>query len=388
MIERKHTGLALVGVAVLAAAGGMAWQAGRMQPAQDTRAPVAPNSTAPTSPRAEVPSANTGRADATGPAAANATTSPPANAAVTPPGTASPAAPQGRTGEAAPTANGPRFDVARIAPTGGTVVAGRATPGAEVTLQDQGRELGRARADSRGEFVIVPDVPLAAGTHELSLQSRDAAGQAQRGGESVVVMVPEAPGRVPAEAGAARPEATGQAMAVLLPPAGSTAPPRVLQGTDRVAGRLSLDIVDYDEAGGIRFAGSAPAGQPMRLYIDQLHAGDAASDAGGRWTFSPATAPSPGQHMLRVDQVGPQGRVVARVEVPFLRDAAATPAALANAPPGTDRIVVQPGHSLWRIARTTYGRGIRYTVIHKANSDQIRDPGRIYPGQIFTLPTP
>jgi len=387
MIERKRVGLALGGVAVLAVAGGMAWQAGRMQPAQDTRVPAAVPATAPASPvapRLDAPAAGNARTEA---ARADATR-PSTNADATPPGTDAPAAPQGRAADAAPPANGPRFDVARIGPTGGTVVAGRATPGAEVTLQDQGRELGRARADSRGEFVIVPDAPLAAGTHELSLQSRDAAGQAQRGGESVVVMVPEAPGRTPAEAGAARPEAAGQAMAVLLPPAGSTAAPRVLQGAERVAGRLSLDVVDYDEAGGIRFAGSAPAGQPMRLYIDQLHAGDAASDAAGRWTFTPATAPSPGQHMLRVDQVGPQGRVVARVEVPFLRDAAATPAALASAAPGTDRIVVQPGHSLWRIARTTYGRGIRYTVIHKANSDQIRDPGRIYPGQIFTLPTP
>lgn len=385
MIERKRVGLALGGAAVLAAAGGMAWQAGRMQPAQDARAPAALTSAPPASPATPRPDASATGQAGTGATRAGATAS--TQAPATPPGTAAPAS-QGRAGDAAPAANGPRFDVARIAPTGGTVVAGRATPGAEVTLQDQGRELGRARADSRGEFVIVPDAPLAAGTHELSLQSRDAAGQPQRGGESVVVMVPEAPGRTPAAAGATRPEAAGQAMAVLLPPAGSTAAPRVLQGAERAPGRLSLDIVDYDEAGGIRFAGSAPAGQPMRLYIDQLHAGDAASDAAGHWTFSPATAPAPGQHMLRVDQVGPQGRVVARVEVPFLRDAAATPAALASTAPGTDRIVVQPGHSLWRIARTTYGRGIRYTVIHKANSDQIRDPGRIYPGQIFTLPTP
>ena len=49
-------------------------------------------------------------------------------------------------------------------------------------------------------------------------------------------------------------------------------------------------------------------------------------------------------------------------------------------------IVVQPGHSLWRIARETYGRGIRYTVIYEANRAQIRDPDLIYPGQVFVLP--
>ncbi len=48
--------------------------------------------------------------------------------------------------------------------------------------------------------------------------------------------------------------------------------------------------------------------------------------------------------------------------------------------------MIQPGNNLWRIARRTYGYGIRYTVIYQANREQIRDPDLIYPGQIFVLP--
>jgi nucleoid-associated protein YgaU len=48
--------------------------------------------------------------------------------------------------------------------------------------------------------------------------------------------------------------------------------------------------------------------------------------------------------------------------------------------------VVSRGDSLWRISRVTYGAGIRYAVVYKANRDQIRNPNRIYPGQIFVLP--
>ncbi len=44
------------------------------------------------------------------------------------------------------------------------------------------------------------------------------------------------------------------------------------------------------------------------------------------------------------------------------------------------------GDSLWRISRVTYGAGMRYAVVYKANRDQIRNPNRIYPGQIFVLP--
>lgn len=49
--------------------------------------------------------------------------------------------------------------------------------------------------------------------------------------------------------------------------------------------------------------------------------------------------------------------------------------------------VVSRGDSLWRISRLTYGVGTQYAVVYRANRDQIRDPNRIYPGQIFILPT-
>lgn len=49
-------------------------------------------------------------------------------------------------------------------------------------------------------------------------------------------------------------------------------------------------------------------------------------------------------------------------------------------------MIVQPGNSLWRIARRTLGGGIHYSEIYQANRDQIRDPNLIYPGQIFTVP--
>ena len=56
------------------------------------------------------------------------------------------------------------------------------------------------------------------------------------------------------------------------------------------------------------------------------------------------------------------------------------------AEPKVTTTVVSRGDSLWRISRVTYGAGTRYAVVYKANRDQIRDPNRIYPGQIFVLP--
>lgn len=94
----------------------------------------------------------------------------------------------------------------------------------------------------------------------------------------------------------------------------------------------------------------------------------------------PAHNFGPDDHTLRIDQVGPDGKVVARIQQPFTRGTA-----LADLPPGRIH-VVQSGNSLWRLARSAYGDGVRYTLIFEANKDQIRDPDLIYPGQVFTLP--
>jgi nucleoid-associated protein YgaU len=49
-------------------------------------------------------------------------------------------------------------------------------------------------------------------------------------------------------------------------------------------------------------------------------------------------------------------------------------------------VIIKRGDNLWRISREVYGRGIRYSTIYQANRDQIRNPNRIYPGQVFVLP--
>jgi nucleoid-associated protein YgaU len=54
--------------------------------------------------------------------------------------------------------------------------------------------------------------------------------------------------------------------------------------------------------------------------------------------------------------------------------------------PKVETTIVSQGDSLWRISRLTYGKGARYSAIYNANQDQIRDPNRIYPGQVFVLP--
>jgi nucleoid-associated protein YgaU len=54
--------------------------------------------------------------------------------------------------------------------------------------------------------------------------------------------------------------------------------------------------------------------------------------------------------------------------------------------PEINTAIVSRGDNLWRISKRVYGRGVRYTVIYRANEEQIRNPRLIYPGQVFVLP--
>ncbi|MEN8660411.1 MAG: LysM peptidoglycan-binding domain-containing protein, partial [Marivita sp.] len=49
-------------------------------------------------------------------------------------------------------------------------------------------------------------------------------------------------------------------------------------------------------------------------------------------------------------------------------------------------VTVQPGNTLWAIARDRYGEGPAYVKVFEANRDRIRDPDLIYPGQVFSIP--
>ena len=294
--------------------------------------------------------------------------------AVVQPRPATAAAAPGPSGK--PKEGAPSFDVVRINPRGNAVIAGRAKPNSAVTVYDSGKEVGTVIADSRGEWVLLPEAPFEPGSRELTLSAKDEKGKVADSGQSVVLVVP---GKK--EEGT---EGTkSSALAVLVPNAGgggTVLQPPTPEGEEGIAqDGLSLDIIDYDEKGQVVVGGRAPTGSNVQVYVDNESVGGVVAGADGRWQVKPEKPVDPGLHTLRVDQVAPpDAKVIARVETPFSR------AAFAEAAPGS--IVVQPGNSLWRIARRTYGHGIRYSLIFEANKEQIRDPNLIYPGQVFAVP--
>jgi len=79
----------------------------------------------------------------------------------------------------------PSFDIARVEPSGDTVIAGRATPGATVELLRNGKVHDRVVVDASGQFAMVPP-RLPAGDSELTLRSRPRDGAPATSKQSVV----------------------------------------------------------------------------------------------------------------------------------------------------------------------------------------------------------
>jgi nucleoid-associated protein YgaU len=217
----------------------------------------------------------------------------------------------------------PVFDIARIERTGDAVIAGRAAPGAIVELLRNGEGHDRVVADQSGQFVVVPP-RLPPGNYELTLRSRQPDGKQATSKQSVAVALDE----VMASSGAVRSRAE-------VP----------FNVPDTVVANRSL----LDQA-----VGSSQAHQPSQPLLQIPKRQDIAVSQQPH-----ATAATP-----LSDGGSPSAEVVPKI-------------------PTT---VVSRGDSLWRISRVTYGAGMRYAVVYKANRDQIRNPNRIYPGQIFVLP--
>ncbi|MCH7865264.1 MAG: LysM peptidoglycan-binding domain-containing protein [Proteobacteria bacterium] len=298
---------------------------------------------------------------------------PPTPAASAPP---SPSEDSAQTPKGGPV--GPSFDVVRVGPSGDTVIAGRAEPGSTVLILDGGRVLGEVTADGRGEWVFVPTKPLAPGSRQLSLEMRLPGSQPVTSDDVVVLVVPERDKDI-----AGRPaEGPTGALALKVPRAGGAS--TVLQTPSGKAGEkdagLKVETLDYDDAGRLSISGRASPGALVNLYLDDAHIGRVKSDANGFWRLNPERRITPGLYTLRADELDDAGKVAARVSMPFSRAER-----IADVPP-EPFVIVQPGNSLWRLARRVYGKGTRYTTIFEANEDQIKDPDLIYPGQVFALP--
>jgi nucleoid-associated protein YgaU len=142
-------------------------------------------------------------------------------------------------------------------------------------------------------------------------------------------------------------------------------------------------------------AASTPA-QPAALPAQPAPAQPAATSAPAQPAATAPAEPATTQPAPSVPATPATPAAPAVAEAPATPQPAAQPAvptmvAVSVGSPDAQRFasgkaIIRRGDNLWTIARRVYGEGVKYTTIYEANSGQIRDPDRIYPGQVFALP--
>ncbi|TMV74011.1 LysM peptidoglycan-binding domain-containing protein [Thioclava sp. BHET1] len=333
-----------------------------------------------------------------GAAPATAAGQPPASAT----GTATAAAPDAAAPEAA---SGPSFDVVRVAPDGSALVAGRAEAGSKVEIKIGAATAAQATADAQGRFVAQFTLPASAEPRVLSLSETASDGRVSAGQANVIV-APSSAEAVAAAAAADASAASGQAApagtaadaaAAATGQSATQAPAVLMAGQAGVkvlqpsaasaSAPMAIDTIAYSTAGEVELSGHGTPGETLRIYLDNHLAQQVAVDQKGGWTLRLPDIAS-GVYTLRADQVDSTGKVTARFETPFKREAPEALAEAGGAAAGVKAaiVTVQPGYTLWGIARASYGRGTLYVRVYDANRDQIRNPDLIYPGQVFSVP--
>lgn len=245
----------------------------------------------------------------------------------------------------------------------------------------------------------------------------------------------EAPAATPMPA---QPAPAAPAVVEVAPaPAPATPPASATPGAER---KIVVEAVEID-GNKIFVAGTADPGRKVRAYANDILLGDAKTSPDGHFLVEATRDIPVGTYTIHVDALDAGGvKVVARAAVPFEREpgeavaavakpaevkpaqpavsatepstppavAATNPAApapeapadIATATPPTEvpetvapklkhadsAVIIRRHDTLWRISRRVYGQGMRYSTIYLANQDQIADPDRIWPGQVFKVP--
>jgi nucleoid-associated protein YgaU len=163
---------------------------------------------------------------------------------------------------------------------------------------------------------------------------------------------------------------------------------KVIQDDKRSDDELALDSIAYDPVGNVTVGGRSNPSGLVRFYINNEAVSATKTNEAGYWEADLSDI-IPGTYTLRIDELSLKGDVISRLESPFKREdreRLANLIAPSTSPVRINIVTVQPGNTLWAIARKRYGDGLLYVQVFEANRDKIKNPDLIYPGQLFDLP--
>lgn len=335
----------------------------------------------------------------------------------------------------------PKFDLFSIDQSGSATIVGKGLAGESLDIIIDGKVVSKIIPDNNGDFATILDIGISKTPRSLTLRTTHSDGRVVASEETVLITpilktgIQEETSTTSANDSASASESASAIITassgssndeVKLKPTSSTSSSELdsklsddsettdvsiaivsskeirvispaLQNNAPKVLDVIIDAISYDEEGEVLLTGRGIEDQHIRIYVDNKPIKTSSIKADGTWSLDLEEIDA-GVYILRIDQLDSDGVVTSRTETPFQKetsDVAKKMAALQNnnnkeSSPnvgiGLSTVIIQPGYTLWAVAKKTYGLGMQYVRIYHANKDQIRDPDLIYPGQIFKLP--
>ena len=279
-----------------------------------------------------------------------------------------------------------KVDILRVDESGVTVIAGKAEAGTTVKAKVGTEVIGTVESDEDGDFVIVGQISSSEDARELKLLTRDEKKEDKTVGNEQIT---EPAWVVSSNSFFILPNLFNDSDDNNLEEKKVNTVSIIEVKEDDLllkqdpypigVKKVSLDRIKYSSDGTAILFGRCRSDMAVLVYLDNVLHRKVQPANDGSWSLDLGVI-NPGVYTLRLDEVDGQGTVLSRIESPFKQEAKDLLDKLF-----AEAITVQPGNSLWRIARRIYGRGIMYMEIYKKNDHLIIDPDLIYPGQVFSL---
>ena len=254
-----------------------------------------------------------------------------------------------------------KFDIVRLDPSGGIIMAGKTEPDIVIDIYDGNQKLSSVNSDFHGDWVWVSEKKINDGLKRFNLKHRNSEGQVFNSDENIIIFFEKD---------------VKENQKVVKIKNKNQSGIEIMNNNEQVKG-LALDSVEHFDNNKLRLKGRSIPDYEIQIFLSQKLIGKSLVNSNGMWEFS--------INKIEFNSVDLEIRSSYENNILSLK----TKILNGNIDQKLffeKKIIVEDGNSLWRIARKTLGGGILYAEIYKNNKKIIDDPNLIFPGQVFKIP--
>ena len=239
-------------------------------------------------------------------------------------------------------------------------ITGQGVAGAIITLRSaQGNTVARAKVDGLGAWAVTFKKPIPSDVLKLTIHMATPDGQDILSGLSLFIIAHKIKNPITENA----PAPQGQQHYIILTAPGTNS--TVLQSpfqTMPSKDGFTLQVIDYDNSGGVIFSGRSQRPGKVRIYANGKLLGESRTGTKGRWSLIFGNILPLGEYTISAQLIPKNESALVKLTLPFSR---MRPLFEAEASP---KILVQHLKNRMQMGWFVTGGGYQYVVIYAKNA--------------------